>query len=113
MGDSIDDMRCGRAAGLATCLIASPDAELASPPWPDEIDFAITALAQLEAMLEDATDPAACNSPNEGRIACVRRTGSARGDGRMAPTLEETKTRPIRTTSVCQIGVLYYRKHLP
>jgi hypothetical protein len=30
--------------GLATCLIASPDAEIASPPWPDEIDFAITAL---------------------------------------------------------------------
>ena len=57
-------------------------------------------------MLEDATDPAACNSPNDGLLACVRRTGSARGDGRMAPTLEETKTRPIRTTSVCQIGVL-------
>ena len=41
-----------------------------------------------------------------GLIACVRRTGISRGGGRMAPTLEETKTRPIRTTSICRVGVI-------
>ena len=57
VGDSLDDMRCGRAAGLATCFVAAADAELASPPFPEEIDFAITELGELEALLDDAVSP--------------------------------------------------------
>ena len=55
MGDSLDDMTCGRAAGMTTCLIA--EAERGAPPLPDAVDFAVTELAQLEAMLADAIDP--------------------------------------------------------
>lgn len=58
VGDSMDDMRCGHAAGLATCLVAPADSERAVPPLAAEVDFAVTSLEQLEAMLEDAVDAA-------------------------------------------------------
>ena len=51
VGDSMDDMRCGRAAGMATCLIREAPPP---PPLADEVDFAIGALDELGAMLEDA-----------------------------------------------------------
>ena len=57
VGDSHDDTKMGRAAGMATCLIAAEGSERASPPLPEHVDFAITELAQLEAMLADAVDP--------------------------------------------------------
>lgn len=57
VGDSMDDMRLGRAAGMSTCLLRpAVDAAEASPPPPlaDEVDFAVTTLAELGAMMEDA-----------------------------------------------------------
>ena len=56
VGDSMDDVRCGRAAGMATCLLAPEGSAAASPPFPAEVDFAISELPQLEALLEDATE---------------------------------------------------------
>lgn len=63
VGDSLDDMRCGRAAGMATCLIrpaGEAPRETASPPpaLADEVDFAVEALAELTAMLDDAVQAA-------------------------------------------------------
>ena len=49
VGDSLDDMRCGRAAGMATCFI-SP-----APPVPnDDIDCSISSLSELTDMIDDA-----------------------------------------------------------
>lgn len=65
VGDSLDDMKCGRAAGMSTCLLRPPpsaapsgpagEREMApAPPLADEVDFAISALAELSAMIDDA-----------------------------------------------------------
>ena len=64
VGDSMDDMRLGRAAGMSTCLLRTPPAaaevaaaaaEGAAPlPLADEVDFAVSTLAELGAMMEDA-----------------------------------------------------------
>lgn len=52
VGDSKDDVRCGRAAGMLTCFLQPPDApEDALPP---EADFGISALDELTCKLDDA-----------------------------------------------------------
>jgi len=53
VGDSLDDMRCGRAAGMATCLIDEAASTGKLPPA--EADFSVAALAELTAMVADAT----------------------------------------------------------
>lgn len=71
VGDSLDDARCGRAAGMATCLLAptppvpatpaggevEPVPTPPPPPLPDEVDFTIGALAELGALVADAVRP--------------------------------------------------------
>ena len=70
VGDSMDDMRCGRAAGMATCFIkpaeeaggggggleveVEPAALVAPVPLDEEVDFRVGALAELEALVADA-----------------------------------------------------------
>ena len=74
VGDSLDDMRCGRAAGMSTCLLtnASPPSPTPTPtaaaaeeveplvapaPLADEVDFAVATLGELHAMVDDAVLP--------------------------------------------------------
>ncbi len=57
VGDTMDDMRCGRAAGMATCLMHGDGDGKGEPPLPDEVDFSIRSLSQLHAMLDDAAAP--------------------------------------------------------
>ena len=62
VGDSMDDMRCGRAAGMATCFVVPPDVyaeHTVAPcsPLAAEVDFCVATLAALQRMLSDAVDP--------------------------------------------------------
>ena len=56
VGDSLDDMRCGRAANMVTCHIGAADEEGPMPSVDalQHIDFSIDSLHELTAMLEDA-----------------------------------------------------------
>lgn len=62
VGDSLDDVTCGHAAGMATCRLRPPpeaaaqavDGAVDGAPAAEEADFAIAALAELTAMVDDA-----------------------------------------------------------
>ena len=72
VGDSSDDMRCGRAAGMSTCLLTnSPstppgrpaavgepvEALVAPTPLADAVDLEVATLGELHAMVADAVLP--------------------------------------------------------
>jgi phosphoglycolate phosphatase-like HAD superfamily hydrolase len=52
VGDSIDDMKCGRGAGCKTCLILNPANAHLPQQQPELIDLAVATLSEFVSALD-------------------------------------------------------------